>query len=113
MAKYQDYATQKKYEQFKSQGMSDSDIDKSGIFMKGKPMDKPIDSQTIKAKTGNSFQRAKGIMSKAIAKYRSKPKPDTSDLDTKEKSLVASGKDPSEMAAMKRSIENRRRLGDN
>jgi hypothetical protein len=29
---------------------------------------KPIDSQTIKAKTGNSFQRAKGIMQKAMAR---------------------------------------------
>lgn len=110
MAKYKDYATQSRYEDLKKQGMSESDIDKSGIFIKDKPMDKPIDSQTIKAKTGNSFQRAKGIMSKAIAKYRAKPKPDTSDLDAKEKSLVASGKDPQEMAAMKRSIENRRRF---
>jgi hypothetical protein len=77
--------------------------------------DPTVNSQAIKKQTGNSFQRAKGIMSKAIAKYRSRPKPkdvqvDTSDLDSKEKTLVAGGKDPKEMAAMKQSIINRRRF---
>jgi hypothetical protein len=92
---YKDAATQRKYKEFKTQGMTDSDIEKSGIFIKDKPMakyidpvekaynqgktsiraeqavslkDKVIPSQTLK--TGNSYGRAKRIMQKALTKSR-------------------------------------------
>lgn len=98
-------------------GMSDEDIEESGIykFKEPKPAAKP--------------SRARQLISKIVAKYRQRrdkgvekympkmpvPKPTQRpqvDLDTKEKELVASGKDPNKVAAMKRAILNRRKLAE-
>ena len=110
-------------------GMSEEDINESGII-------KPNPQPKKTPKPQSTYQRAKNIITKAIKKYTSRKTPPTApatkikpikpiaqttrqpyqeyvppvDLDKTEKSLVASGHDPNKIAAMKRSIINRRKL---
>jgi hypothetical protein len=70
--KYEDKATERAIDKLRSQGMTDETIEKSGIY-KFKKDDEVVPSQTLKK--GNSFQKAKRIMSRAMGKWRSIKKP--------------------------------------